>query len=71
MESWDKIVAPDSVREAWGFPDPLANTYMSGVHREPKPGALPAPGNVRQPQAYIFVGGKRVSTARTQRFAAK
>ena len=49
----------------------LPEKRFSGIHHEPKAGALPAPGNRRQREPYIFVNGKRVSTARTRRFAAK
>ncbi len=54
------------------FPAPmLENTHMHDIHREPKPGALPAPGNRREKEKYIFVGGKRVSTGRASRFSAR
>ena len=48
---------------------PLEREYIPGLHKEPKPGALPAPGNRYVPPAYIFSGGKRLSTGRSQRFA--
>jgi len=61
----DAIKAPAKVEPPTG----LAREYISGIHREPKAGQIPAPGNRRVPPAYIFVSGKRVSTARSKRFS--
>ena len=51
------------------FETQIEPTSMRGIHREPKPGALQQQGSKRVPQPYIFIGGKRVSTGRKQRFA--
>lgn len=53
------------------FETAVEPTHMSGIQRDPKPGALQKQGNKRIPQPYIFVGGKRVSTGRCQRFSAR
>ena len=53
------------------FATQIESTHMSGIQRDPKPGALQKQGNKRIPQPYIFVGGKRVSTGRCQRFSAR
>ena len=57
-----------SAAEPEARPEPPADTHMSGIHHEPKPGVVRALGNRFIGPGYTYVRGKRVSTRKSRNF---